>query len=131
MRCVPPPRATGPIPASQRLSGASQRLSGERRQLDRQKVAEYLRVNEVRIAEDERFVICHNPEGAEGDAAIRARMIAQLKELIDGTDALTNSPRRCGPSCGGVISTKPGLNLRRPGPHRREHVRRHLTGAAP
>jgi hypothetical protein len=92
VRSVPPPRATGPIPASQRLSG-------ERRQLDRQKVAEYLRVNEVRIAEDERFVTCHNPEGAEGDAAIRARIIAQLKELIDGTDALTNSPRRCGPSC--------------------------------
>jgi hypothetical protein len=36
----------------------------------------------------------------------------------------------------GVISTKPGLNrhlrvTRRPGRHRREHVRRHLAGAAP
>ena len=55
--------------------------------------AENLRVKEVRIAEDERFVICRNPEGAERDAAIRARMIAQLKELVDGTDALSKDKR--------------------------------------
>ena len=34
-------------------------------------------------------------------------MIAQLKELIDGTDKLTGTSA---PSCAGVISTKPGLN---------------------
>ena len=72
-----------------------------------QEVAANLRVKEVRIAEDERFVICHNPEGAERDAAIRARMITQLKELIDGTDALGKDKRA---ELRGVISTKPGLN---------------------
>jgi hypothetical protein len=61
----------------------------------------------VRIAEDERFVICHNPEGAERDAAIRARMITQLKELIDGTDALGKEKRA---ELRGIISAKPGLN---------------------
>src|SRR4029078_3124549 len=34
-----------------------------------QEVAGNLRVKEVRISEDERFVICHNPDGAERDAA--------------------------------------------------------------
>jgi hypothetical protein len=72
-----------------------------------QEVAASLRVKEVRIAEDERFVICHSPEGAERDAAIRARMITQLKELIDGTDALGKDKRA---ELRGVISTKPGLN---------------------
>jgi Transposase DDE domain len=72
-----------------------------------QQVAANLRVKEVRIAEDERFVICHNPEGAERDAAIRARMITQLKELIDGTDTLGKDKRA---ELRGVISTKPGLN---------------------
>ena len=74
--------ASGSAPAPPRRSAA---LSRQGRYQD---VAENLRVKEVRIAEDERFVICHSPEGAERDAAIRARMIAQLKELIDGTDAL-------------------------------------------
>ena len=72
-----------------------------------QEVADNLRVKQVRIAEDERFVICHSPEGAERDAAIRARMIAQLKELIDGTDTLSKDKRA---ELRGVISTKPGLN---------------------
>ncbi len=45
--------------------------------------------------------------GAERDAAIRARMIAQLKELIDETDALARDKRA---ELRGVFSTKPGLN---------------------
>jgi hypothetical protein len=48
-----------------------------------------LKVKEVRIAEDERFVICFNPEAAERDAAIRARMIAQLEEVIRDSDQLS------------------------------------------
>jgi hypothetical protein len=70
-------------------------------------VASNLKVKEVRIAEDERFVIRHNPEAAERDAAIRARLIAQLKELIDGSDKLSRDKRA---ELRGVISTKPGLN---------------------
>ena len=54
-----------------------------------------------------RSVICHNPQTAERGASIRARMIAQLKELIEGTDALARDKRA---ELRGVISTKPGLN---------------------
>jgi hypothetical protein len=88
-------------------SGSAEADAALSRQGRYQEVADNLRVKEVRIAEDERFVICHNPEGAERDAAIRARMIAQLKELIDGTDALARDKRA---ELRGVISTKPGLN---------------------
>jgi DDE family transposase len=66
-----------------------------------------LKVKEVRIAEDERFVICFNPEAAERDAAVRARMIAQLTEMIAGSDQLGRDKRA---ELRGVISTKPGLN---------------------
>jgi hypothetical protein len=88
-------------------SGSAEAGAALSRQGRYQDVAANLRVKEVRIAEDERFVICHNPEGAERDAAIRARLIAQLKELIDGTDALGKDKRA---ELRGVISTKPGLN---------------------
>ena len=88
-------------------SGSAEAGAALSRQGRYQDVAANLRVKEVRIAEDERFVICHNPEGAGRDAAIRARLIAQLKELIDGTDALGKDKRA---ELRGVISTKPGLN---------------------
>jgi hypothetical protein len=88
-------------------SGSAEADAALSRQGRYQEVAQNLRVKEVRIAEDERFVICHSPDGAERDAAIRARMIAQLKELIDGTDTLSKDKRA---ELRGVISTKPGLN---------------------
>jgi hypothetical protein len=88
-------------------SGSAEAEAALARQGRYQEVAENLRVKEVRIAEDERFVICHNPEGAERDAVIRARMIAQLRELIGGSDALGKDKRA---ELRGVISTKPGLN---------------------
>jgi hypothetical protein len=88
-------------------SGSPEADAALSRQGRYQEVAGNLRVKEVRIAEDERFVICHSPDGAERDAAIRARMTAQLKELIDGTDALPKDKRA---ELRGAISTKPGLN---------------------
>jgi hypothetical protein len=88
-------------------SGSAEAQAALSRQGRYQEVAENLRVKEVRIAEDERFVICHSPEGAERDAAIRARLIAQLRELIDGTDKLARDKRA---ELRGVISTRPGLN---------------------
>jgi hypothetical protein len=88
-------------------SGSAEAEAALSRQGRYQQVAENLRVKEVRIADDERFVICHSPDGAERDAAIRARMTAQLKELIDGSDALGKDKRA---ELRGVISTKPGLN---------------------
>src|SRR5487761_1827220 len=88
-------------------SGSAEAGAALSRQGRYQEVAANLRVKEVRIAEDERFVICHNPEGAERDAAVRARMTARLKELIDGSDTLGKDKRA---ELRGVVSTKPGLN---------------------
>ena len=47
----------------------------------------------MKIAEDERFVICFNPEGADRDAAVRARMIARLEEMISESDQLSRDKR--------------------------------------
>jgi hypothetical protein len=52
-------------------------------------------------------VICHNPDGATRDAHIRAQLIAQLEELIAGSDTVTAMKRG---ELRGKISTKPGLN---------------------
>jgi hypothetical protein len=71
-----------------------------------QQVRENLRVKEVRIRDDERFVICHNPADAERDAAVRTRLLSRLSEMIAGSDALSPLKRA---ELRGVISTKPGL----------------------
>jgi len=65
-----------------------------------------LRVKEVRVSEHERFVVCHNPEAAERDAAVRARLLARLTEMIAGSDKLTPTKRA---ELRGAIGTKPGL----------------------
>jgi hypothetical protein len=52
-------------------------------------------------------VICFSPEAAERDAAVRERMLAQLDEMITGSDKLTATKRA---ELRRVISTKPGLN---------------------
>ena len=70
-------------------------------------VAANLRVKEVNLGDGERFVICHNPDAADRDAKIRQRMVAQLTELIDGSDTLSATKRA---ELRGVISTKPGPN---------------------
>ncbi len=88
-------------------SGSAEAEAALSRQGRYKDVAGNLKVKEVRIAEDERFIICHNPEGAERDAAVRARMIAQLTELIRDSDNLSRDKRA---ELRGVISTKPGLN---------------------
>ena len=88
-------------------SGSAQADAALSRQGRYQDVAANLRVKEVRIAEDERFVICYNPEAAERDTAVRARMLAQLEEMIKDSDKLSATKRA---ELRGVISTKPGLN---------------------
>ncbi|MGH3260216.1 MAG: IS1634 family transposase [Streptosporangiaceae bacterium] len=88
-------------------SGSAEAAAALSRQGRYQEVAGNLRVKEVRISDSERFVICHNPDGAERDAAIRARLLSRLKDMIDGTDKLTATRRA---ELRGVISTKPGLN---------------------
>jgi hypothetical protein len=88
-------------------SGSAEATAALSRQGRYQQVADNLRVKEVRIADHERFVICHNPEQADRDAAVRTRLVAQLQELITGTDKLSATKRA---ELRGVISTKPGLN---------------------
>jgi transposase len=88
-------------------SGSAEATAALSRQGRYQDAAAGLRVKEVRISEHERFVICYNPEGAQRDAAIRARMLAQLGELIKDSDTLSATKRA---EQRGVISTKPGLN---------------------
>lgn len=66
-----------------------------------------MRVKEVKVSETERFVICHNPDAAQRDAHIRAQLIAQLEELIAGSDKLPAMKRG---ELRGRISTKPGLH---------------------
>ncbi|MGH8277544.1 MAG: IS1634 family transposase, partial [Steroidobacteraceae bacterium] len=70
-------------------------------------VAANMRIKEVRISESERFVICHNPEAAHRDTHIREQLVAQLRELIEDSDALPVMKRG---ELAGRISTKPGLN---------------------
>lgn len=72
-----------------------------------QTVAENLQVKQVRIGETDRFVICHNRQAAERDAAVRAKMLARLADAIAGSDKLSKTKRA---ELRGVISTKPGLH---------------------
>jgi len=88
-------------------SGSADAAAALSRQGRYKDVAHNLKVKEVRIAEDERFVICFNPEAAGRDAAVRTRMIARLEEAIAGSDQLSAGKRA---ELRGVISTKPGLN---------------------
>jgi hypothetical protein len=88
-------------------SGSAEAQAALSRQGRYKDVAGNLKVKEVRIAEEERFVICFNPEAAERDAAIRTRMIAQLEEVIKDSGQLSKDKRA---ELRGVISTKPGVN---------------------
>jgi hypothetical protein len=88
-------------------SGSAEAAAALSRQGRYQDVTGNLRVKEVRIAADERFVICFNPEGAERDAAVRERMLARLQDMITGSDKLSATKRA---ELRGVISAKPGLN---------------------
>lgn len=90
-------------------------------------VADNLRVKEVQVAPGgagdgddgaraQRFVICHNPEAAERDAAVRERLVAHLRELIDGSDTWPKTRRD---ELVGSLRQKPGL---------RRYLRRTKTG---
>src|SRR6266705_4950386 len=72
-----------------------------------QQVAGNLQVKEVRIADTDRFVICHNPDAAVRDAAIRDKLVAHLEQTIAGSDQLSATKRA---ELRGKISMMPGLN---------------------
>jgi hypothetical protein len=73
-------------------------------------VADNLRVKEVRIddgAARDRFVVCHNPEAAARDAAVRDRIVARLEGRIAGSDAL---PPRRRAELAGALRTRAAFN---------------------
>jgi len=80
-------------------------------------VAGNLRVKEVTVAPGgqgdvddgaraQRFVVCHNPEQAERDAAVRTQLVAHLESLIVGSDAWSDRRHE---EFVGSLKTKPGL----------------------
>ena len=75
----------------------------------------------------ERFVVCHNPDAADRDAAVRANLVDRLEAMIAGSDRLPPTKRA---ELRGVISTKPGpepvpaRHPRRAAAHRRREGRR-------
>ncbi len=80
-------------------------------------VADNLRVKEVAVAPGgdgdgdqgaraQRFVVCHNPEQATRDAAVRERLVAHLTELTAGSDSWTARRRD---ELVGSLKGKPGL----------------------
>jgi Transposase DDE domain len=88
-------------------SGSAQVKAALSRQGRYTDISGNMRIKEVRISDTERFVICHNPEAAERDAHMREQMVAQLTDLIDGSDALSEFKRG---ELRGKIASKPGLN---------------------
>ncbi len=80
-------------------------------------VAGNLRVKEVAVAPGgqgdgddgaraQRFVVCHNPEQADRDAAIRSQLVTHLESLIVGSDGWSDRRRD---ELVGSLKTKPGL----------------------
>ena len=78
-------------------------------------VADNLRVKEAWVspgggtadgARAERFVVCHNPDAADRDAAVRERLIEHLQGLIEGSDTW---PDRRRDELVGSLKRKSGL----------------------
>jgi hypothetical protein len=89
-------------------SGSAEATQALARQGRYQHVADNLQVKEVRVDDaDDRFVVCYNPDQATRDRATRERLLAQLAEVIAGSD--TRSPTRRA-ELRGQIQTKPGLH---------------------
>jgi Transposase DDE domain len=89
-------------------SGSAEAAAALSRQGRYKTVAGNLQVKEVRLPDaGDRFVICFNPDQAVRDAAVRAKMIAALEEMIAGSDQLSAAKRA---ELRGKISTMPGLN---------------------
>jgi transposase len=73
-------------------------------------VAQNLRVKEVRVddgASRDRFVVCHNPDAATRDAAVRDQIVARLEHHIAGSDALSATKRA---ELAGRLKAKPAFN---------------------
>jgi len=88
-------------------SGSAEVKAAMSRQGRYKTVRDNLQVKEVRLGDDgDRFIICFNPGQAQRDAAVRARLVTQLEELIAGTGALTAAERA---KLEGSLAGRPGL----------------------
>ncbi|HXZ75770.1 MAG TPA: transposase [Streptosporangiaceae bacterium] len=88
-------------------SGSAEVKAALSRQGRYKTVRDNLQVKEVRLGDDgDRFIICYNPDQAERDAAIRAKLVAQPEDLIARTDALTAAERA---KLEGSLTGRPGL----------------------
>jgi Transposase DDE domain len=103
-------RAGGHYIVGEKLRGDSKEAAAAlSRQGRYQEVSGNLRVKEVRIDDGvarDRFVICHNPEAAIRDQAVRDQIVARLAERITGSDAL---PGRRRAELAGQLKTKPAF----------------------
>jgi len=92
-------------------SGSPEAKAALSRQGRYQDVRANLRVKEVNVTDatgtNERFIVCHNPDAAVRDAAIRQQLVDRLQAMIENTDGWSVTKRA---ELRGVISTKPGLN---------------------
>ncbi|QBI19615.1 IS1634 family transposase [Egibacter rhizosphaerae] len=104
-------RAGGGYIMGEKLRGASSEAAAALGRQGRYRtVAGNLRVKEVRVddgAGRDRFVVCHNPEAAERDAAVRAAIVARLEDAIADSDGLSARKRA---ELAGALKTKPGYN---------------------
>ena len=75
-----------------------------------QTVAGNLRIKEVRVDDGtarDRFVVCHNPEAAKRDEAVRDQIVARLADRIAGSDDLAEAKRT---ELAGRLKTKAAFN---------------------
>ena len=90
-------RAGGHYIIGEKLRGASSEASAAlARQGRYHPVAGNLRVKQVVIDDAtmrDRFVVCHNPDEAARDEAVRERLVAQLTGAIAATDTLSTTAR--------------------------------------
>ncbi len=103
-------RAGGHYIIGEKLRGRSKEAKAAlSRQGRYHEVAGNLRVKEVVIDDAtmrDRFVVCHNPDEAERDEALRAQLVAQLEQAIKDSDPLPAAGRA---ELAGSLAAKPGL----------------------
>jgi len=103
-------RAGGHYIIGEKLRGGSKEAGAAlARQGRYHRVAGNLGVKEVVVDDGtmrDRFVVCHNPEQAARDRAVRDQIVAQLADAVAGSDRLTATARA---RLAGELSAQPGL----------------------
>jgi Transposase DDE domain len=103
-------RGGGHYIMGEKLRGSAEATTALGRAGRYRSVAGNLRVKEVRIDDGtarDRFVICHNPEQAARDAAVRERVLARLQAKIADSDRLAPRARA---ELAGKLKTRPAFN---------------------